>query len=55
MVDRIEALKTRKAATAMRDHLRQNSPQLASVLVDERDDVRDFPCFLHLLMSLQPT
>lgn len=40
MVDRIEALKTRRAATAMRDHLRQSSPQLAAVLVDERDDVR---------------
>lgn len=34
---RVELLKTRKAATAMRDHLRSNSPELAAVLVDERD------------------
>jgi pheromone shutdown protein TraB len=43
MEDRIEALKTRRAATAMRDHLRHNSPELASVLVDERDDVSPVP------------
>lgn len=36
---RVELLKTRKAATAMRDHLRSNSPELAAVLVDERDQV----------------
>jgi pheromone shutdown protein TraB len=48
MVDRIEALKTRRAATAMRDHLRQSSPQLAAVLVDERDDVRPVDTLLLL-------
>ncbi len=36
----MEALKTRKAATAMRKRMQQINPQLAAVLVDERDQVR---------------
>ena len=39
MASRVEALKTRRAATLMSNFLRKTNPALASALIDDRDQV----------------